>query len=516
MNALTLTQRLNAPLMVALIVNLGAVADEARSFLVNGDFEEGTGAGALGWSCSFYPGRKGIEDCVGRSDARARSGRWSFKIDTQAALGEEVALVYNGVVSAEATRLRGRTLALSGWIYVESGSALRPMHMRVRTFGKDKEGKGTFIGDVLDASVLGRPGEWAPFRFSGVVPDAEITTMDLHCSVCPDMVRTIQFLDDLRLELSIPPPFEMRLLRDAVWRDEAALPVEVHINKEKDETQLAFTLVAGKGKVAARWERPPRTGIVGLALSTARLLEGRYLLRGELRDDKGSVLASAETPLEVATSPWEDAPQSRRRATARRPCDETPGRFQVAGSVAPTDAPDVITTSPEMTSPDLDLTGGRKRGYVVFSRHYLDRVSRLGRPRPGEFDTVRLFACPGEYEPATISVWALCSEEDVRVRVSDLTGERGTIAASSVEVRVVRTPRGLPAFLEKRQTVDIPEGQTQTFWLTVRVPPDARSGFYRGDIEVAPQSGETTCMPLLLRVLPLELPPPQKLTLRHT
>jgi len=102
------------------------------------------------------------------------------------------------------------------------------------------------------------------------------------------------------------------------------------------------------------------------------------------------------------------------------------------------------------------------------------------------------------------------SQTKVRVMVSDLTGKRGMIAASNVDVRVVRMVKGLPPFLEKRQAVDIPEGQTQTFWLTVYIPSDTPAGFYYGDIQVVPQAGKATRVPLLLRVLPLKLPPSKK------
>ena len=117
---------------------------------------------------------------------------------------------------------------------------------------------------------------------------------------------------------------------------------------------------------------------------------------------------------------------------------------------------------------------------------------------------------PDSTAPATVSVWATKRQPAIRLRVSDLNGPAGSVTANNIDVRVVRTIRGLPAFLEKRPALDIPEGRTRTFWLTLYVPPDTAPGYYRGQIEVTPQQGEPTRRDLLLRVLPLRLPPAQK------
>lgn len=48
---------------------------------------------------------------------------------------------------------------------------------------------------MLELKVLGTPGEWMEFRASGAVPARQVTNMDLHCSIRPDVVRTVQFLE---------------------------------------------------------------------------------------------------------------------------------------------------------------------------------------------------------------------------------------------------------------------------------------------------------------------------------
>lgn len=171
------------------------------NFMLNGDFEEGRDLSPSNWSLGFYPQGTGIEKCIHRSKERVKSGRWSLRIDTEPVLGEETTLVFNGAVSKDATRLKGQALVLSGWVYIEPGTAVRPISMRLRTFGRDESGNYTFLGDVLEGKVLGEPGRWVHFRFSGFVPNKDITAMDLHCHIQPDLVKTVQFLDGLRLEV---------------------------------------------------------------------------------------------------------------------------------------------------------------------------------------------------------------------------------------------------------------------------------------------------------------------------
>jgi len=476
------------------------------SLLVNGDFE----GGIQGWSMSFYPKGEGIERCISISDARSKSGRCSLRIDTGPVLGEETALVFNGAVSKEAIRLAGKRLTLSGWVYIEPKTAVRPISMRLRTFGKDEKGRGVFLGDVLSLKVLGKPGEWVRFEVSGVVPDLDIRSMDLHCSIRPDLARTLQFIDDLRLELYAPPPIEMNPLKDALWSDETVLPVEVHLNEPRAK-DIRFTLTDGEGEIIRRWSRRARTTIFGLSLPETGLKEGEYLIEADLLDEKGDVLARDEKQLLVVESPWRETPEITAETGAVRFGTEVPEGFKVMGSVAPRDLPDLIPDRPDILSPDLDLSDQLRRGYILFSRHYLEPVSSFGRPRPGEIGPIRIFACPGEYEPATVSVWAARKAlKDVRVEVSDFQGERGSIGSENADIRVVRRIRGLPPFLEKRSSVDIPKGQTRTFWLTFYIPPETPPGFYSGRITIFPQGSEPSGIDLLVRVLPLKLPSPPR------
>ena len=489
---------------------LKASGETFSNLMLNGDFESGKEAIPFGWSFGFYPQRPGIEKCIYRSQERTRAGQWSLRIDTGPVLGEETTLVFNGAISKGAAKLKGQRLVLSGWVYVEPGTAVRPIGMRLRTFGRDEFGKDTFLGDVLEGKVLGEPGKWTQFRFSGIIPNKDIVSMDLHCHIQPDLVRTVQFLDDLRLEVFVPPALELRLPRNAIWRDEPSLPVEVHWHGKERLTSFVFRLIDGSGKVIKEWRKKGVDGVLGLEFAQTRLREGRYTLRCEAVEPSGKVVATATSTLEVALSPWEEAKKRPILQPKLVLGTEAPEGFKVMGSVAPMDLPDFVPSEPEPISQDLDLTQWRQKGYVVFSRHWLDNCSRLSRPLPGETGAIRIFAALGEYEPAVVLVWALKPLKGVHISASDLVSDKAKISSNCVDVRVVRFIRNLPPFLEKRQQVDIPEGQTQAFWLTVFVPQGAPAGFYRGNIQIRSQNGASTDVPLLLRVLPLKLPSPPK------
>ncbi|MGQ9524137.1 MAG: glycoside hydrolase domain-containing protein [Armatimonadota bacterium] len=418
--------------------------------------------------------------------------------------------MFNGTVSADAARQHDQALLLSGWVCEVQGTAVRPIQMRLRAFGRDRQGAGVFLGDVLQVTAIGKPGRWVQFRASGTVPAGDLTGMDLHCSISPDMVRTVQYLDDLRIEPVVPPPLQVRPVHSVVWRDQGILGVEVRVNRaERASARLTLSLVATNGKTVARRRASSKTSLVGVPLPKAKLREGRYVLRAELRARTGPVVASAQDAVMLTASPWEGAP-SRPRASGRRILAGQPAAFSVMGTVAPTDAFDALPSQPEMIGLDPDLPSSQKRGYAVFARHYLDPPQALSRPRLGETASLRIFASRGEYEPAAVSVWAVRPLKGVRVTVSNLAGNDAVIAASNVDVRVVRTIPNLPPFLEKREPVDIPEGRTRTFWLTIYVPPETPAGFYYGDVIVAPEDRRRTQLPLLLRVSPVKLPAPPK------
>ncbi len=443
--------RLVCGFLLTVLVTVPSRATEptGASLLANGEFEQGTVGETPGWSLAFYPQLKeDIHRCVLRSDARAKSGKWSLKIDTTPVLGKDTILVFNGGLAGDASRARGHEVVLSGWVYAQPGAAVRPISMQLRVFGKDSAGQNALLTHAVAVMVVGKLGQWVQFRGQGTIPSGEFTVIDLHCSMHPDVVPTIQFLDDLRLDLVAPPPLRIVLPRNAIWRDESVLTVDAQLRTDQSKDKIcAFDLRSGDGKDAAHWERPALSGLWGLALPRKPLPEGRYRLQASLRG-QGS-LAPAETLLDVSASPWEDAPKQFTAEAALTTSGTVPDGFRVLGTVAPTKGLNRIPAQAEPISPDLDLAEATARGYAVFHRPDLHEVSRLGRPRPGEMSDVRLFACPGQYESAPLSVWAIRAQAEARVSVGDLRGVSASIPSINVDVRVVRTLSGLPMFLEK-------------------------------------------------------------------
>lgn len=68
-----------------------------------------------------------------------------------------------------------------------------------------------------------------------------------------------------------------------------------------------------------------------------------------------------------------------------------------------------------------------------------------------------------------------------------------------------------PRWIVPRGSALVPQGTTRTFWLTIKTPPDARAGEYRGNVRIAAEGGGEISLPLRLTVRngsldPVDLP----------
>jgi len=183
--------------------------------------------------------------------------------------------------------------------------------------------------------------------------------------------------------------------------------------------------------------------------------------------------------------------------------------------------------------------------------------------------TVDVSACRGEYEPATFTIRAHRRLTGVRVSVTDLFHEKDRIHSSAVDVRIVKcwfqagyriydvkkrilTPELLlkddklirvdykskdnylrvkdrngkdvyvlisgsdsrdivdilPRDADTLQPVDIDAGTNKQFWITVRVPQDAKPGEYTGKLSISADGTPPSDIVLRLRVWPFELEKP--------
>jgi hypothetical protein len=160
----------------------------------------------------------------------------------------------------------------------------------------------------------------------------------------------------------------------------------------------------------------------------------------------------------------------------------------------------------------------RRRGYAVFARHWSEVVYPNTVPRAHELSPrLRIFASPGEYEPATFTVHPLKDIAGAKVTATALTSGKATIAAENIDIRSVRFMRVRPNYslfnsyhiapdvLMPIEPMDLTAGCNQRYWITVRVPVGAQPGVYEGRVTFRPEAGEAAEVPLLVRVLPIVL-----------
>ena len=229
-----------------------------------------------------------------------------------------------------------------------------------------------------------------------------------------------------------------------------------------------------------------------------------------------------------------------------------------------------------LTQPGTILTYRTKPFPVLGSLGNAVRKDPVGvLPYASEFEgelakEVTIQACRGEYEPISIALWSPDNIDQVAVCASDLKGPDGLIAASNLDIKVVKwwyqrnperpewlvqTPRFLvnddsllkvdrqnrrnylklsfpegsryvdPSTYSQSdeeqldyfplrdsdllQPFDLVAGENKQIWVTVKVPEEAAAGQYAGDITFKAGGREVARMTVRLRVLPFTLPTPK-------
>ncbi len=186
---------------------------------------------------------------------------------------------------------------------------------------------------------------------------------------------------------------------------------------------------------------------------------------------------------------------------------------------------DEVFHEPEGPAPEPSAAD-REAGYILFAPSWMRRVFGNSVPLPGEeADVLSAFAAPGEYEPLTLATYPLRDLGECTVSAGTLAGPGGTaILADAIDVRTVRVwpqipgQKGagyanrymeMPELLEPTATAVVDGGSTREWWITVRVPGEARPGAYRGTVSFAPEHGPAREVPLAIEVLPIELREPE-------
>ena len=143
----------------------------------------------------------------------------------------------------------------------------------------------------------------------------------------------------------------------------------------------------------------------------------------------------------------------------------------------------------------------RQRGFVLFQRDPMRDVSYNDTPFKNEVvSTVRGAAFAGEYEPVTLSILPLHDLGTLTLHASDLVASQGTISSRSLDLghvsyRVSRlTGDGavytiVPRLVMPGGTVKAPPKLVRRFWITVKTPPHARPGTYKGTLSIQASAG---------------------------
>lgn len=155
----------------------------------------------------------------------------------------------------------------------------------------------------------------------------------------------------------------------------------------------------------------------------------------------------------------------------------------------------------------------KRRGFVVFTRDWMEDVHHNDRPRDGErVEELSGSAFAGEYEPVTVSVLPLKDLGWVIAKCSALKGPGGAVVPGEaidvghVQHRITRvTAEGsvytlAPRYVMPGAAAKVPAGVTRTFWLTVRVPRDVAAGVYEGTLTLEADQGGRCALPLRFTV----------------
>jgi hypothetical protein len=164
----------------------------------------------------------------------------------------------------------------------------------------------------------------------------------------------------------------------------------------------------------------------------------------------------------------------------------------------------------------------KENGYITYLRKNPRDTYSWSIPQKGEITKdIAIFATPGESVSAWFSIYALNKLSGVRVSIPDTLNKMDGFSKEHIELRTVRSWEQrtgwrstsyyiIPELLEKKSSVDIQEGRTQSFWLTIRIPKDMAAGEYPLKISIDPdKGGKGSLVTLTITVLPFTLKKPE-------
>ncbi|MGC9317766.1 MAG: glycoside hydrolase domain-containing protein [Armatimonadota bacterium] len=155
----------------------------------------------------------------------------------------------------------------------------------------------------------------------------------------------------------------------------------------------------------------------------------------------------------------------------------------------------------------------RVRGFILFSRPLTDVVFATSPPRDRErIDSVDVFATPGEYEPATLAIFALEDLTGLEVRFEGVPATGEVLPVRCLNKRVTYKSeeylRDMPVLCERREAVDVAAGASRRFVIDLHIDENAPAGIHRGSVIISRAGAEPVTLPMRLRVLPYRLAEP--------
>jgi len=140
------------------------------------------------------------------------------------------------------------------------------------------------------------------------------------------------------------------------------------------------------------------------------------------------------------------------------------------------------------------------------ARQIVGEETVLGKQKT---NSVSIFASPGEHEPFSFALQPKERIADVMIRGGALTGPAGVIPAENVVVRSAEGGHGANRMLfDLGRAWNMPAWSRELFWVTVRVPEDAKPGTYRGRVTVTSEGRPLAEVMVNLDNLPIKLEEP--------
>ncbi len=146
-------------------------------------------------------------------------------------------------------------------------------------------------------------------------------------------------------------------------------------------------------------------------------------------------------------------------------------------------------------------------GFDLFAHSPMRPFQEEGAPSPAtRIAALHANATAGEFEPALLAIHALRDLEGVDLRLSaSLSGPDGaTLPADTVTIRSL-APQALLPISRPRS---VAAGKNLGWWLTARIPDEAKPGLYSGTLTIESGGKAVATLPYRLNVAPYRLPAP--------